>query len=177
MDNPMSEDQRLKLQRLIFYKDDIELIDKLLVLFLKRSQAKCAILIDKEGHLITMHGETKTYDMDTVCTLLASTFAATREWAKLLGEEEFSVLFHQGKRDSIQVTLVGERTLLAVIFDERTQLGMVRLLCNEVAKKLEDIFKQAESKRTEFPEESFVGEGFSDSANKLLDDIFGSDSN
>lgn len=168
------DDDKLKLQRLIFYKEDIELIDKLLVLFLKRSQSKCAILIDKEGHLITMHGETQTYDMDTVSTLLAGTFAATRAWAKLLGEDEFSVLFHQGKRDSIQVTLVGDRTLLAVIFDERTQLGMVRLMCNEVAKKLDEIFTQAENKRKDSQEEpSFIGEGFSDNASKLLDDIFG----
>ena len=170
----MRDDDRLKLQRLIFYKDDIELIDKILVMFLKRSQAKCAILIDKEGHLITMHGETHSYDMDTICTLLASSFAATREWAKLMGEEEFSILFHQGKRDSIQVALVGDRVLLAVIFDERTQLGLVRLMSNEAAKKLAAIFDEADQRRSHRDDESsLVDEGFSDTAKGLLDDLFG----
>ncbi|NUM35697.1 MAG: roadblock/LC7 domain-containing protein [Candidatus Brocadiae bacterium] len=172
----MKDDDRLKLQRLVFYKEDILLIDKLLNTFLKRSQAKCAILIDKEGHMITVHGDTKTYDMDTICTLLASTFAATREWARLLGEEEFSVLFHQGKKDSIQVALVGDRTLLAVIFDERTQLGLVRLMSNETARKLDEVFQQAEKRRVNPVETEFLGEGFSDSANKLLDDLFGENS-
>lgn len=171
----MKDDELLKMQRLIFYKEDIQLIDKLLSAFLKRSQAKCAILIDKEGHLITMHGDTRTYDMDTICTLLASTFAATREWARLLGEDEFSILFHQGKRDSIQVALVGDRTLLAVIFDDRTQLGLVRLISNEAAKKLDEIFQQAEHRRSTQAEPELLAEGFSDSANKLLDDLFGNE--
>ncbi len=169
----MKDDDRLKLQRLVFYKEDIILIDKLLNTFLKRSQAKCAILIDKEGHMITVHGDTRSYDMDTICTLLASTFAATREWARLLGEDEFSVLFHQGKKDSIQVALVGDRTLLAVIFDDRTQLGLVRLMSNETAKKLDEIFQQTENRTTVPSATEFLGEGFSDSANKLLDDLFG----
>ncbi|HNZ66034.1 MAG: roadblock/LC7 domain-containing protein [Planctomycetes bacterium] len=171
----MKDDEKLKLQRLIFYKEDIQLIDKVLQVFLKRSQAKCAILIDKEGHLITTHGENQSYDLDTICTLLASTFAATREWAKLLGEEEFSVLFHQGKKDSIQVTLIRDRTLLAVIFDDRTQLGLVRLVSSEVAKKLENIFQQAENRRGEhvLMDAEFETDGFSDSANKLLDELFG----
>ena len=40
--------------------------------------------------------------------------------AKLLGEEEFSIMFHQGKKDNIQLSLVGERTILAIIFDDKT---------------------------------------------------------
>lgn len=172
----MRDDDRLKLQRLVFYKEDVELIDKLLQMFLKRCQAKCAILIDKEGHLITQTGETNTYDLDTVCTLLAGTFAATREWARLLGEDEFSVLFHQGKHDSIQVALVGDRALLAIIFDERTQLGLVRLMSSEVAKKLEKLFDEAEEKNLNsnevMPE---VGESFGADAVGMLDDLFGSE--
>lgn len=169
----MKDDERLKLQRLIFYKEDVELIEKILSMFLKRCKGKCAILIDKEGHLITTCGNIEGYELDSICTLLAGTFAATREWAKLLGEEEFSVLFHQGKRDSIQVTLVGDRTLLAVIFDERTQLGLVRLMSNEVAKKLDEVFTKAESNRSEDADVNLVGEGFSDTAKGLLDDLFG----
>ena len=175
MDTYMRDDQKLKLQRMVFYKHDIELIDKLLQMFLKRSQAKCAILIDKEGHLITMYGETQSYEMDTICTLLAGTFAATREWARLLGEDQFSVLFHQGKRDSIQVTLVGDRTLLAVIFDDRTQLGLVRLMSNEAANKLIEIFEQADARTSNEEDFNIIEEGFSDTAKELLDDIFGED--
>lgn len=168
------DDQKLRDQRMSFYnKSLIELINKLLQMFLKRSQAKCALLIDKEGHPITSAGETQTYELDTICTLLAGTFAATREWAKLMGEDEFSVLFHQGKKDSIQVTLVGNRALLSVIFDDRTQLGLVRLMSNEVAKKLSELFDQESPNSGNEEVANFVGEGFSDTAKGLLDNLFG----
>lgn len=170
-----TDDQKLKEQRMrIYNKPLIELINKLFQMFLKRCQAKCVILIDKEGHQITNAGETQSYEMDTICTLLAGTFAATREWARLLGEDEFSVLFHQGKRDSIQVTLVGNRALFAVIFDDRTQLGLVRLMSNEVAKKLAELFEQ-ETPQSGEEEANLVGEGFSDTAKGLLDNLFGNE--
>jgi len=172
----MSDSQNLKLNRLIFYKEDVDLIDKVLQMFLKQCQAKCCILIDKEGHLITHHGETQAYELDTVCTLLAGTFAATREWARLLGEEEFSVLFHKGKKDSIQVNLIGDRTLLAVIFDDRTQLGLVKLISEKVSKRLEKIFADSEN-RKENPDNSMMEgiEKLGEAADELLDNIFGSE--
>ena len=46
------------------------------------------------------------------------------------------IMFHQGKKDNIQLSLVGERTILAVIFDDRTTLGMVRLYASQVSSKL-----------------------------------------
>lgn len=172
----MSSDdsQGLKLNRLIFYKEDVDSIDKVLDLFLKQSQAKCCILIDKEGHLITHHGETQSYELDPICTLLAGTFAATQEWAKLLGEDEFSVLFHKGKKDSIQVNLIGNRTLLAVIFDDRTPLGLVKIMSEKAAKRLEKIFADSEARKGGM--EDMMPEGLEklgESADELLDNIFG----
>lgn len=173
MSDIVSDDRKLRHHRVAFYGKEIKLIDKLLQIFLKKSQSKCALLIDTDGHLITTHGETQTYEMDALCTLLAGTFAATREWAKLLGESEFSVLFHQGKRDSIQVTLVGDRALLAVIFDDRTQLGLVRLMSAEVGKKLEEIFEQADSQPQE--EGPMMDADFPGGAQRLLNELFGED--
>ena len=82
----------------------------------------------------------------TIAALVAGSFAATREMAKLLGEDEFSVLFHQGKKDSIQLSLIGERTLLATIFDERTTIGMVRLYAKEATSKLMVIFREIDTR-------------------------------
>ena len=50
----MSQNDRLRHDRLTFYKDDVDRIDKLLAEFLRLSGAKCALLIDKEGHLVTV---------------------------------------------------------------------------------------------------------------------------
>jgi predicted regulator of Ras-like GTPase activity (Roadblock/LC7/MglB family) len=168
----MRDDDRLRQERLIFYKNDIDKIDRVLNEFLKLSQARCALIIDKEGHLVTRAGLTESVDVDTISALVAGAFAATKEMARHLGEEEFSVLFHQGKKDSIHLTLIGDRTLLTIIFDERTTIGMVRLYANEAAKKLAKVF--ATAGKSPGAEET-MGEDFGDSAQDTLDDLFGGD--
>jgi predicted regulator of Ras-like GTPase activity (Roadblock/LC7/MglB family) len=158
-------------KRLIFYADDIERIDKYLGEFLKLSQAKCAMLIDKEGHMVTRTGEFHDLDLDTISALVAGSFAATKEMARILGEVEFADLFHQGQKQSIQLLLIGNRTLLTVIFDKSTTVGMVRLYANEVAKKLKKLFEKASSRK---PRESeAISKDFSASAKSRLDDLFG----
>src|SRR5262245_54647327 len=135
-------DQSLRDSRLVFYKDDIDAINSILDAFLKQSAAKCALLIDKDGHMVTHRGTTKRIDLDTISALVAGSFAATREMARILGEDEFTALFHQGKSDNIQLSIVGDRALLTAIFDETTTVGMVRLYATEAAKRLAAVFRK-----------------------------------
>ena len=137
----VSDSDHLREKRIVFYKEDVERINDVLNEFLKLSDSKCNILIDKEGHMVTKAGSTGDIDLQSVSALVAGSYAATREMARLLGEDEFSVLFHQGRKDSIQLTLVGDRTILATVFDERTTIGMVRLYAKEASEKLEEIFR------------------------------------
>jgi len=174
MEKKQSANERLRTDRLEFYEEDIEKIDKVLAEFLRLSGAKCALLVDKEGHLVTRKGELQNMNMDTISALVAGSFAATKEMARLLGEEEFSALFHQGSRDNIQLTLVGDRTLLTIIFDDKTTVGMVRLYSSETAKKLSDVFTQTARRQAsgEGPA-TVVKEGYHEGARDKLDAIFG----
>ena len=169
----MPKDDQLRQQRLVFYKDDLARIDRMLQDFLQLSKAKCALLIDKDGHLVTRTGTGVTYDLDTISALVAGSFAATKEMARLLGEEEFSVLFHQGVKDNIQLSLIGERTLMAVIFDDKTTVGMVRLYSAEVGKKLYTVFQEILSRKPGDKGAEKIDKGFGDAAQNKLDDMFG----
>ena len=164
-------DESLRSTRLVFYKEDIEKIAKVLNTFLKNANARCVLLVDKDGHLVTKEGESSTYDMDTISALVAGSFAATKQMAKLLGEEEFSIMFHQGKKDNIQLSLVGERTILAVIFDDKTTLGMVRLYASQVSSKLGELFNDISERKSEGEK---ISQEFGQAAKGKLDDIFGS---
>ena len=163
-------DDSLRTTRLVFYKEDIEVIGKALNVFLKNANAHCALLVDKDGHLVTKEGESMTFDVDTISALVAGSFAATKQMAKLLGEEEFSLMFHQGKKDNIQLSLVGDRTILAVIFDDRTTLGMVRLYSSQVAAKLGQVFRDINDRKKEGEK---ISQDFGVAARGKLDDIFG----
>lgn len=169
----MATDKSLRETRLVFYREDVDSINAILDAFLKQSAAKCALLIDKDGHMVTGRGATKQIDVDTISALVAGSFAATRAMAKLLGEEEFSALFHQGKRDNIQLSLVGDRALLTAIFDEQTTVGMVRLYANEAAKRLAAVFRK---KAAEPQPEKVTAEpdaGFRTGTTSALDNLFG----
>ncbi len=164
-------DEGMRSSRLVFYKEDIEKIERVLAQFLKSANAKCALLVDKDGHLVTKSGEASTYDMDTISALVAGSFAATKQMAKLLGEEEFSIMFHQGKKDNIQLSLVGDRTILAIIFDDKTTLGMVRLYAGQVASKLGTLFDDIAQRKSEAES---ISKDFGQAAKNKLDDVFGS---
>lgn len=169
-----TSDQRLRQDRLVFYREDVEEIDRTLDEFLALSSARCTLLVDRDGHLITRKGEAMPINADSVSALVAGSFAATREMARLLGEPEFSVLFHQGSKDNnIQISLVGERTLLTILFDNRTTLGMVRLYATEAARRLAEIFEKAKDRQTPPEEEVRLAEAFSDHAREMLGDVLG----
>jgi len=168
---PLS-DAELRESRLVFYKEDIQQIDSTLRDFLSRSKSKAAMLVDKDGHLITQEGSTERADTDTIAALVAGCFAATREMARILGEEEFTALFHQGRKDNLQLSLVGKRTILGVLFDDTTTIGMVRLYAAETARKLTSLFKKLGGRTS--PDEE-IGEGFTKEAANTLDSVFGNE--
>jgi predicted regulator of Ras-like GTPase activity (Roadblock/LC7/MglB family) len=126
--------------------------------------------VDKDGHLITRQGFTHSLDTTALAALLAGSFASTKEIARLVGEPEFSVLFHQGKRDHIHINLVGERSILVIIFDDRTTIGMVRLYAKEVGSEMQAIFesKPEPTRASSQP----VDDSFTESVEKEMDNLF-----
>ena len=154
---------------LVIYEEEMVSIEALLSKMLKGCEAKCALLVDKDGYLITRQGFTHSLDTTALAALLAGSFASTKEIARLVGESEFSVLFHQGKKDHIHMSLVGERSILVVIFDDRTTIGMVRLYAKETSLELTKVFDELQGKKGRKPE---LSEDFTEMAQDKLDDIF-----
>ncbi|MBZ0221382.1 MAG: roadblock/LC7 domain-containing protein [Candidatus Methylomirabilis sp.] len=114
------------------YREITSSIDKLL----REANAKCVYLVDKDGQLIASSGETRDIDATSLASLTAGNIAATGGLAKLIGEKEFSILFHEGEKDNIHISLIEQRVILVVIFDKRSSLGLVRL---RVRKASEDL--------------------------------------
>jgi predicted regulator of Ras-like GTPase activity (Roadblock/LC7/MglB family) len=150
----------------VLYEEQIDRINAALLRLLKKGEAKCAILADKDGHLITRQGFTQSLDTTALAALLAGSFASTREIARLVGEPEFSVLFHQGVRDHIHISLVGDRCILAIVFDDRTTIGMVRLYAKETSDRLKELTTTAADARAD------LSADFTASAGAKIDSMF-----
>src|SRR5262249_61828747 len=82
-----------------------------------------ALLSDRSGRLLSMTGANRALDTVSISALAAGAFSSTGALAQLLGETEFTVLFHQGNKESMHVSTVDDQAILLAIFGERTTVG------------------------------------------------------
>ncbi len=122
-------------------KEDVAHLDTLLQDYLQKSEGSLVIVIDKGGTVIAQQGETGIIDITIVAALAAGSFAATKELAHRIGEDEFSALYHQGKAQHIYMCSLDEYTVMITIFGERTTVGLVRFYAVNVTSPLAALLK------------------------------------
>jgi len=125
----------------VLYEEEFKLLEEALRRLRQDANARAVFLIDKNGQQIATAGEVEQFDTTSLASLTAGNVAATDGLAKLIGEREFSVLFHEGQQDHIHISIVAKRAILVVIFDDRSSLGLVRLRVKRASADLERIFE------------------------------------
>jgi predicted regulator of Ras-like GTPase activity (Roadblock/LC7/MglB family) len=131
---------------LVMYEEEFDRIKQLLEALRMDASAKIVFLVDKNGQQIASVGEVNLVDATSLASLTAGNVAATDGLAKLIGEKEFSILFHEGRKDNIHISIVGQRLILVVIFDERSSLGLVRLRVRKASADLDRVLNEMETK-------------------------------
>ena len=126
---------------LVLYQEEFQRLDGALKKLRQDANARAIFLIDRTGQQIAAAGEIEQFDTTSLASLTAGNVAATDGLAKLIGEREFSVLFHEGQQDHIHISIVAKRAILVVIFDDRSSLGLVRLRVKRASVDLEKIFE------------------------------------
>jgi predicted regulator of Ras-like GTPase activity (Roadblock/LC7/MglB family) len=100
------------------------------------ASAKVVFLVDKNGTLLASVGDAAGFDTTSLASLAAGNIAATGGLANLIGEKEFSILFHEGERDNMHLSVVAERLILVIVFDRRSSVGLVRLRVRQATARL-----------------------------------------
>lgn len=158
---------------LVLYEDEFRRIDEELRRLYQQANAKVLFLIDKNGQLIASTGDTHNIDTTALASLTAGNIAATGGMARLLGEKEFTVLFHEGDTDNIHISLVGQRVILVVIFDQRSSLGLVRLRVKKATETLARIFEDITQKADKEKSEGRLDESpFAEISDEDIDNLF-----
>jgi len=161
---------------MILTKPSLHQMQVALTTLLRETEAKAAVLVDQDGRSIAEKGFTKNLDIDALSALIAGSFASTRALAKLVGESEFTVMFHQGAKDSIHNELVNDDVLLVVIFDDRTTIGMVRLYTKKACERFRAIFDEHRAAALESGESPESGGPLGDigkATSDAFDNLFG----
>ena len=127
----------------IVSQEQLEQIDTILNEKLINLGVDCVIIIDMAGNIITArdNGENK-YDVYSFAALAAGNFATVDAMAKLVGEQEFSLLFHKGQESNIHFSKIDDELLLISMFGKDISLGFLRLNVVDVIDKIRKIWEQ-----------------------------------
>ena len=122
-------------------QEQLEQIDKILNEKLIRIGVDCVIIIDMAGNIITAkeNGKTK-YDVYSFAALAAGNFATVDAMAKLVGETEFSLLFHKGTECNIHFSKIDDELLLITMFGKTISLGYLRLNMVEAIEEIRKLW-------------------------------------
>ena len=132
--------------QLVLYDEDYRKILAVAQLLVRDANAKGVFIVDRNGQLIAEAGEMRGIDTTSLASLTAGCVAATGGLARVVGEDEFPVHFHQGQRDNLHISLISGRIILVIVFDDRSSLGLVRLRVKKAGGELARVFEEIQKK-------------------------------
>ncbi len=122
-------------------QEELESIEGVLGEDLIKSGVHSVILIDMAGNIIAKsdNGHCE-HDLYSLAALASANFAAVDTMAKIVGEDEFSLLFHKGEAENIHFSKVNNEFLLITIFGKEVSLGLLRLKVAEAVDKINSVW-------------------------------------
>ena len=158
--------------QLVMFEEDFRKVLAVTQRLVKDANAKGIFVVDRNGQMIPEAGEMRGIDTTSLASLTAGSVAATGGLAKIVGEEEFPVHFHQGQRDNLHITLIAGRIILVVIFDDRSSLGLVRLRVKKAGAQLAKIFEEIQKKAEQSQAQGSAGTPFAEITDEDIDNLF-----
>ena len=129
------------LNRIAPQQDLTEILKELVV----GAELVTAVLITRDGHKVVAAGETRTLDTTALAALVAGMFSATREVARLVGEEQFSILLQQGERRHLHISLINDTIMMVLVFEDYQRIGRVRYEARKAGTVIADALRLSAS--------------------------------
>lgn len=149
-------------KHLIIREEEFRQLQSVLRRILRESHSRVVFLVDKNGQLLCSVGDEGGYDTTALGSLAAGNIAASGGLARLIGEKEFSILFHQGEKDNMHISLIENRIILVVIFEARTPVGLVRLRVKKANRDIVKILEEIDLMRDAVLEDEMIFEEITD---------------
>jgi predicted regulator of Ras-like GTPase activity (Roadblock/LC7/MglB family) len=134
---------------MILFPEDIDQLDALLLPLTQKANLLLAVLINKDGRLLTNQGLLENIDIVSLAALVAGNTASTLAIAHLVGETEFCTMYHQGKNKHIYVASIDDNTFLALVFDDRTNIDRVKVFARQFDRQLKEALQRVYDKSEE----------------------------
>jgi len=152
---------------MILFPEDIDRLNVILDQLTVKANLLLSVLINKDGRLLTFQGSLEKIDTVSMAALVAGNSASTLAIANLMGETEFSAMYHQGKERHIFITVVDENTFLCLVFDDRTNIDRVKVFARQFDRQIKKALTMVYDK-TEDQVDLDLGLGFGDSSAPVM---------
>jgi predicted regulator of Ras-like GTPase activity (Roadblock/LC7/MglB family) len=119
----------------VLFQEESQRLSALCEALLRGAHARGVFLLHRDGQVIAQRGDLPL-DTTALASLVAGAVAAAGGLAQLVGEAPFPALLHEGARRSLHTSLVGDKLLLVVLFDERSSPALVRLKLKDAHRDL-----------------------------------------
>jgi len=119
----------------VLFQEESQRLSALCEALLRGAHARGVFLLHRDGQVIAQWGDLPL-DTTALASLVAGAVAAAGGLAQLVGEAPFPALLHEGARRSLHTSLVGDKLLLVVLFDERSSPALVRLKLKDAHRDL-----------------------------------------
>ena len=156
--------------QLVMYEEELHQITSVCEQLHRDANGKAVLCIDKNGQPFAAAGETSELDVTSLSSLTAGNVAATGAIASLLAEKEFAGQFHEGEKTNVHISIVGQRVILVVLFDERSSLGLVRLRVRKATGELVHVLDVLTKKSASGSQPSVFSEITDDDIDNLFND-------
>jgi predicted regulator of Ras-like GTPase activity (Roadblock/LC7/MglB family) len=127
---------------LILTKNEIEKLEQIISEQLLSSGAEHVVVTDLSGNLIMERGTVEMDDIFSLAAVSAANFAATAEIARLIGEEDFALLYHKGGKRNVHFSRLAKDYLIITLFSDNVSLGLIRLRIGNAINEMTEIFAQ-----------------------------------
>ncbi|MGD9973096.1 MAG: roadblock/LC7 domain-containing protein [Desulfatirhabdiaceae bacterium] len=135
-------DSSITLMEYALGQEQLEHIERILQKDIINIGAHFVMLIDMAGNVIALCDNGKTrIDAYSLAALAAANFGAVEAMARLVGESEFSLLFHKGEQESLHFYKITSDLLLITLFGRDITLGLLRMKAADTARRIREIWK------------------------------------
>jgi predicted regulator of Ras-like GTPase activity (Roadblock/LC7/MglB family) len=110
--------------------------------------------------------------LNSISSLIAGSVAAVNGIGQMLKVDKFNTILTESNSKNLHISLINERTMLIVIFDNTSNLGIIRFRVKTATQELQKVFITINEKlKTSAVED--VGSPFEGVSDEDIDEIFG----
>jgi len=159
-------------ENFIIYNEEYVLIKEIILGLKTNTRAEIVFITDSEGHCIASTGEMDDSHLNSISSLIAGSMAAVNGIGQMLRIDKFNSILTESNSKNLHISLINERTMLIVIFDNSSNLGIIRFRVKSSTQELEKVFETINEKlrHSAFEDGGSPFEGVSD---EDIDEIFG----